>query len=941
MTGKPGAAQRAGGSTPLTNKTIFISRAGADADFAAVIGKTLEDAGHAVILQQWDFANRNFMERMHAALADDARVIALLSPEYLRSDHCQAEWQNAIAGDPLNTKSRLILVRVAECEPVGLLSGLAYWDLVPVQDNRALLRDIVLDAVREGRREGTPSGPYWRAPRSILDAEAIRPVAGFSGREEELTALASGLSRNGGIAAVCGLGGVGKSSIAREHAWRNRDQYSVIWWLNAQTEDAIIDGLLRLGALFVRGLDQHADRRAAAQQVTSSMLGAFLKPVLLVFDNLEDERPLHTWRPRTGVRVLVTSRNAAWGADVAVIPLKTWELSTAIGYLQRESGRSDLTEDDAHAIAAALGTLPLALAHAASSLRGMRMVTPRRYLERVGQHLKNAPRGAEYPQSVFATFATAIAQAEKEAAGAAAILCLAASFAPDAIPDELFRQLADRCSADLRPILAEGGSALDLRSAIADDVRLDEALGALDRLSLLSFSGASRTYSIHRLVQLAARDMVADSLAWQECAVAIADLAFPVVEFARWPQCERLLPHARAALDALPEAMAFLSAGSLAHRCAAYLLERAEYELAEHLGKRAVAIRETALGADHPDVATSLNELAIVYYRQGRYEEAVQVQKRALAIREKAFGGDHPDVARSLHNLANIAYEAGRYDEAEPLQKRALAIREKAYGADHPDVAKSLNDLANLSHEQGRYEEAISLYMRALAILEKTLGTDHPLYATGLNNLATSYEWQGQLEAAESVHKRAMGILEKALGTDHPVVATSLHNLAIIYYRQGRYDEAVPLYTRALEIRRRALGGDHPDVARSLHELSLVYVRQDRYDDAEPLQNLALEIRERVLGPDHYEVAMSLNDLAQLHEARGRLEEAEAMLRRALSIREKALRLDHPDVATSLTNLADFYSRQDRYLEADPLYARARTIQEKTDPATAPSTRDS
>ena len=71
---------------------FFISRAGADAPFAAEVGRVLEDAGHTVVLQQWDFANRNFMERMHAALESGARVVALLSNEYLASDHCAAEW---------------------------------------------------------------------------------------------------------------------------------------------------------------------------------------------------------------------------------------------------------------------------------------------------------------------------------------------------------------------------------------------------------------------------------------------------------------------------------------------------------------------------------------------------------------------------------------------------------------------------------------------------------------------------------------------------------------------------------------------------------------------------------------------------------------------------------------------------------------------------------
>ena len=72
---------------------------------------------------------------------------------------------------------------------------------------------------------------------------------------------------------------------------------------------------------------------------------------------------------------------------------------------------------------------------------------------------------------------------------------------------------------------------------------------------------------------------------------------------------------------------------------------------------------------------------------QGRYAEAEPLYKRALAIREKALGPDHPDVAKALNNLAVLYQKQGRYAEAEPLYKRALAIREKALGPDHPDVA--------------------------------------------------------------------------------------------------------------------------------------------------------------------------------------------------------------------------------------------------------------
>ena len=159
---------------------FFVSRAGADAPFADAIGRILEDAGHRVVLQQWDFANRNFMERMHAALSSGARVIALLSNDYLSSKHCEAEWLNAIATDPLNTKARLIMLRVNECTPRGLLMALAYWDLVPIQDRRDLVRDVVLTAIKPGRHKGDElaSAQYWRAARTLLHPEIKHNNAG-------------------------------------------------------------------------------------------------------------------------------------------------------------------------------------------------------------------------------------------------------------------------------------------------------------------------------------------------------------------------------------------------------------------------------------------------------------------------------------------------------------------------------------------------------------------------------------------------------------------------------------------------------------------------------------------------------------------------------------------------------------------------------------------
>ncbi len=192
------------------------------------------------------------------------------------------------------------------------------------------------------------------------------------------------------------------------------------------------------------------------------------------------------------------------------------------------------------------------------------------------------------------------------------------------------------------------------------------------------------------------------------------------------------------------------------------------------------------------------------------YGRAEPLYERALAIREAALGKNHPDVADALNNLASLYLDQGLYGRAEPLYQRALAIREAALGKNHPDVASSLNNLAILYMEQGLYGRAEPLYQRALAIREAALGKNHPDVADSLNNLAILYVDQGLYGRAEPLHERALAIREAALGKHHPDVADSLDNLASLYVDQGLYGRAEPLYERALAIREAALGKNHP-----------------------------------------------------------------------------------------------------------------------------------
>jgi tetratricopeptide (TPR) repeat protein len=85
---------------------------------------------------------------------------------------------------------------------------------------------------------------------------------------------------------------------------------------------------------------------------------------------------------------------------------------------------------------------------------------------------------------------------------------------------------------------------------------------------------------------------------------------------------------------------------------------------------------------------------------------------------ELALGSDHPDTASTLNDLAVLAFDRGRYGEAEALLKRALSIRETQLGAGHSVTLQSLDNLAGLYQNQGKLRKAALLYKRVKDLYE-------------------------------------------------------------------------------------------------------------------------------------------------------------------------------------------------------------------------------
>jgi CHAT domain-containing protein/tetratricopeptide (TPR) repeat protein len=127
-------------------------------------------------------------------------------------------------------------------------------------------------------------------------------------------------------------------------------------------------------------------------------------------------------------------------------------------------------------------------------------------------------------------------------------------------------------------------------------------------------------------------------------------------------------------------------------------------------------MRKRLYPSDHPSVALSLNNLAMLYQGQGKLAAAEPLYQQALAMRKRLYPSDHPSVALSLNNLAMLYQGQGKLVEAEPLYQQALAMRKRLFPTDHPDVAQSLNNLAVLLAATDRYCEALERMKEAAGI---------------------------------------------------------------------------------------------------------------------------------------------------------------------------------------------------------------------------------
>jgi tetratricopeptide (TPR) repeat protein/transcriptional regulator with XRE-family HTH domain len=713
----------------------------------------------------------------------------------------------------------------------------------------------------------------------------------FTGREEALEEVHRRL-RSGGLAgcsqAICGVAGVGKTVLVLEYAHRFRDEYPAVLWLRAEDGAVLRDGFARLATAL--GLPEGAGHdQAAAVTAVRRWLEGHLE-WLLILDNVGDMSAVEEIVPAGPGHTLLTTQAQATGPLAGRIDLPPLTTDDSALLLLRRAKRlaahqplDQASAEDragARAIAVALDGLPLALDQAGAYLEETGC-DPAGYLAR-WQAWPGALLGRRgqvavgHPEPIATTLGLSIARLRDASPAAASLLSVCGFLHADDIPEDLF---------DTGPHA------------------LSEAIASLRSFSLVQYSPARRSFSVHRVVQAVIRECLADHERRQaaERAVALVTAAYAGVDdVVNWAERSRLFPHALAAARHAAE-LQMLGAGAaeLQRRVGSHLRTLGQHAEARALLSRAATVAELAHGSEHAEVGSCLQALAAIHQDLGQYAEAEPLALRSLAIAVRALGPDDPAVALVLNDLGALHIRQGRFRDAELALTRMLAIQERRLGAEHPDLSYALNNLGGLAQMAGRYHDAGSLFARALALRRRTLGPEHPSVASVLTNVGSLALDLGREREAADLLLEAERIFLLTFPSDHPSIAIPRLHRALAHHRLGDLDLADELLGRALTVWASALGEEHPRVAQCLSSLGRLRDDQRRYEEAGALHERAVRIQERVLGPRHPDLATSLLNLARHHALLRNCELAAATGEQAHGIRLAVLGPEHPDTAAA------------------------------------------
>lgn len=291
--------------------------------------------------------------------------------------------------------------------------------------------------------------------------------------------------------------------------------------------------------------------------------------------------------------------------------------------------------------------------------------------------------------------------------------------------------------------------------------------------------------------------------------------------------------------------------------------------------ERALALEKEHLPTEHPDIASTLNNIGFVLTPLGQFDEAIKAYQQSLAIHEAVEGPRHPNTATSAHNLAVTYRELGRLEDARALFERAVSARRESLGPTHPDTLSSELSLAKACVSLGDFEFAAELLGEVKASYHQgaSLRDRWALASAELElDLAGGY-WKEALAQSATLAELA----QKLQPGDSPLVGAVALSRGRALTGLGNWADARRALAEAQRLLRTGSTKEQAEVERALGRL---LESQGAVAEATGHLERAVELREKVGGASP-ELAEALLELARLRLDAGEPRDAGALAERA------------------------------------------------------------
>ncbi|MFC1411801.1 FxSxx-COOH system tetratricopeptide repeat protein [Streptacidiphilus sp. N1-12] len=721
---------------------------------------------------------------------------------------------------------------------------------------------------------------------SIFSEEVPARNAHFTGREKELRTLRERLepeSPNATVQptqALVGMGGVGKTDIAAEYAYRHTADYDLVWWVRAERENLVRDAFVKLGRKL--GIAHaEAQRDKSVSDVIDALKTGSCGQWLLIFDNAVDSEVVKRYLP-VGLphcHAIITSRKRQWqrNTKAGMIEVSTLAQEETVGFLRKrvpqlepcaEAGDAQARQtdrernDDAVCLAVELGNLPIAAEHAAAYLIETEAPVSS-YLEMFKKNahtLLSRQVDMDYPHAVATTWSISTDQLGDDSVE---LFKLFAFFSPDPMAQELF-------------LTHDGGPAVraELAGVLGNADRFQAAVEELNRYSLVKWDGRRNAVSVHRVVQSVTRGQV---------------------QIEQSDDCGAY----RATVHAL---LAATDPGNPDQE-----LNDAQYDRSlQHL--RATE----ALDTDNPELRRLIIGQVRRLHLRGGPEEAYQLGKEALELWRARSGPDDELVLQLAVEVGNATRQLGRYRETLELNQETLERLRRTLGHEHGTTLLCANSYGGDLRSLGKFTEALELDLKLLPLFERVFSPNHPRTLNVRNNIGADYRRLGRFRDALKEDEHTYELRMNALGRTDLRTIRSRDSISVDMRGCGDYRRSLIVAQHVIDVLKERPEAESSDSLNAYKSYAVALRKTGHYDEALSASEQVVRRYSEFFGPDHrYTLRASINRINDLRVT-DRLREAEELGVRAL---ELCKTVDNPkgDITWATTvNLAVVLRRRNR-----------------------------